>query len=81
MIVKIEDCYESWNICQVLYRSDNGNTTFVIPEILEERRLDKVNDISKKIVGKLVELRIVRYFTDKDVAQDSIRKILKEYIK
>lgn len=83
MIVKIEDWYESWNVCQVLYRSDNGKTTFVIPEIVEERRMDKIKDISIKIVDKLVELGIVRDCTDTDDeqefdVQDSIREILSE---
>jgi hypothetical protein len=79
-IVRINNFYGTWDVVEVLYRSDDGKTTFVIPEIVEELRLDKVNDISKKIVGKLVELGIVRDFTDKDDSQDSIREILKEYI-
>lgn len=86
MIVKIEDWYESWNVCQVLYRSDDGKTTFVIPEIAEERRMDRIKDISINIVDKLVELGIVRDCTDTDDeqefdVQDSIREILSEYIK
>ncbi len=80
-IVRVDNYYGTMDVMDVLYRSDDGKTTLVIPEILEERRLDKVNDISKKIVGKLIEIGIVRDFKDKDDAQDSTREILKEYIK
>ena len=80
-IVRIANYYGfTMDVVDVLYRTDDGKTTFVIPEIVEELRLDKVNDISKKIVGKLVEIGIVRDFADKDDSQDSIREILKEYI-
>ena len=85
-IVKIDNYYGTWDVVEVLYRSDDGKTTFVIPEIVEECRMDKVNDISIKIVDKLVELGIVRDCTDTDDeqefdVQDSIREILDEYIK
>ena len=86
-IVKIANYYGfTMDVVDVLYRSDGGKTTLVIPEIVEERRIDKLNDISIKIVDKLVELGIVRDCTDTDDeqefdAQDSIREILSEYIK
>lgn len=85
MIVEIEDRYESWNVKEVLYRSDNGKTTFVIPEIVEERRMDRIKDISIKIVDRLVELGIVRDCIDTDDeqefdVQDAIRDVLSELI-
>lgn len=86
-IVRIANYYGfTMDVVDVLYRSDDGKTTFVIPEIVEECRMDKVNDISIKIVDKLVELGIVKDCTDTDDeqefdVQDSIREILSEYIK
>ena len=85
-IVRVDNYYGTMDVMDVLYRSDDGKTTFVIPEIVEERRMDRIKDISIKIVDKLVELGIVRDCTDTDDeqefdAQDSIREILSEYIK